>query len=309
MEEEINFRKVVKEPIRWFGLIYPYFFILILVGGLFYVDKMGDAYVNSVPPSLNDTMKVIPKVTKIKGSMSQGVKIDAIRNPSTEMKKKGQQLYVNNCSSCHGQQGIGDGPAAAALNPKPRNFSTTEGWKNERNFYGMYKTLQQGIPGTAMTAYEYLPAEDRIAIINHITTIAELPAVNDEIITKLEQDFSLSKGQSVAAQIPVDEAMKKMTEESLPVVQKVYSMVSYINNHPDEPGVRIFNRVAVNKVNSLTYLQTADVLRKGVDEFIRTAIRNSGRNGFNSGIVYLTKDEWTELYNFLSSLQNKNNNA
>jgi mono/diheme cytochrome c family protein len=31
--------------------------------------------------------------------------------------------FSNLCSSCHGPSGKGNGPAAAALNPKPRDFS------------------------------------------------------------------------------------------------------------------------------------------------------------------------------------------
>src|SRR5712692_7079762 len=39
--------------------------------------------------------------------------------------KKGKEKYIENmrCSACHGESGHGDGPAAVALNPKPRNFS------------------------------------------------------------------------------------------------------------------------------------------------------------------------------------------
>ena len=32
-------------------------------------------------------------------------------------------LFKDTCASCHGAAGKGDGPAAAALNPKPRDFS------------------------------------------------------------------------------------------------------------------------------------------------------------------------------------------
>jgi mono/diheme cytochrome c family protein len=32
-------------------------------------------------------------------------------------------LYKDMCAGCHGASGKGDGPAAAALNPKPRDFS------------------------------------------------------------------------------------------------------------------------------------------------------------------------------------------
>ena len=39
-------------------------------------------------------------------------------------KDKGKALFDVNCSSCHGPQGAGDGPVAAALPPesKPRNL-------------------------------------------------------------------------------------------------------------------------------------------------------------------------------------------
>ena len=35
-------------------------------------------------------------------------------------------LFANVCSQCHGMEGKGDGPAAASLNPKPRNYTDPE---------------------------------------------------------------------------------------------------------------------------------------------------------------------------------------
>ncbi len=36
---------------------------------------------------------------------------------------KGKEKFELMCASCHGPQGKGDGPAGAALNPKPRNLT------------------------------------------------------------------------------------------------------------------------------------------------------------------------------------------
>jgi len=36
---------------------------------------------------------------------------------------KGKAIYDQYCAGCHGSTGKGDGPAAGALNPKPRDLS------------------------------------------------------------------------------------------------------------------------------------------------------------------------------------------
>lgn len=37
--------------------------------------------------------------------------------------EEGRTVFTTNCAACHGPEGMGDGPAAAALDPKPRNLS------------------------------------------------------------------------------------------------------------------------------------------------------------------------------------------
>jgi mono/diheme cytochrome c family protein len=39
-----------------------------------------------------------------------------------EAKAEAESIFASRCMTCHGLQGTGDGPASAALSPKPRNF-------------------------------------------------------------------------------------------------------------------------------------------------------------------------------------------
>ncbi len=43
--------------------------------------------------------------------------------PSQENIARGAELYQTFCSVCHGKQGKGDGPAGAALKPRPANLT------------------------------------------------------------------------------------------------------------------------------------------------------------------------------------------
>ena len=50
--------------------------------------------------------------------------------PSAADLKQAQEIFAGRCTPCHGPQGRGDGPASAALTPKPRNF-TDATWQDK----------------------------------------------------------------------------------------------------------------------------------------------------------------------------------
>jgi mono/diheme cytochrome c family protein len=67
----------------------------------------------------------------------------------------GKQVYDDKCAACHGPAGKGDGPASAALNPKPANFADKafmQGLPVDCHFY----RISKGVTGTGMPPWESL---------------------------------------------------------------------------------------------------------------------------------------------------------
>lgn len=54
-------------------------------------------------------------------------------------------IYDSRCTTCHGAAGKGDGAAAAALNPKPRDLSSAE-WQNSVTDEHIEKIIVSGGP-------------------------------------------------------------------------------------------------------------------------------------------------------------------
>ncbi len=87
-----------------------------------------------------------------------------------ELLEKGKASFDANCASCHGAKGEGDGVAASALDPKPRNL-VTDSLKNGGKPAQVFETLGKGIPGTAMVAFTHLPEQERWALAYYVTDL------------------------------------------------------------------------------------------------------------------------------------------
>jgi cytochrome c oxidase cbb3-type subunit 2 len=91
---------------------------------------------------------------------------------------RGKEVYERRCIGCHGVKGDGNGPAAAFLNPRPRNF-TVGAFKFRSTPSGslptdgdLYRTLTRGVRWTAMPTWHEIPEKDRIAVITYIKTFS-----------------------------------------------------------------------------------------------------------------------------------------
>lgn len=105
----------------------------------------------------------------------------------TGLAADGKMLYTINCASCHGNDGQGDGPRAAGLNPPPRNYKT-EKFKFGDDVVGIHNTLMKGSPGTSMPSFSLLPARDVWAMVHYVRTLVPNPTPTDDaIIAKLPE--------------------------------------------------------------------------------------------------------------------------
>lgn len=66
---------------------------------------------------------------------------------------KGKKIFMSNCATCHGDKGDGKGAAAAALTPKPRNFTDAKEMKDIDDAR-MRKSIMEGRPGTGMVGWK-----------------------------------------------------------------------------------------------------------------------------------------------------------
>lgn len=63
--------------------------------------------------------------------------------PPADPKAEADTVFTQRCSVCHGMSGKGDGPGAAALNPKPRDYSDAAWQKSVDDAY-LAKVIVEG---------------------------------------------------------------------------------------------------------------------------------------------------------------------
>ncbi len=95
--------------------------------------------------------------------------------------KAGKEIFDKRCWFCHGREGKGDGPVAEYLVPRPRDFVTAlfkfriteSGYPPTDEDLNI--TLEKGVPGTAMPAFEGLLGDrERTQVIQYIKTFSSI---------------------------------------------------------------------------------------------------------------------------------------
>ncbi len=82
---------------------------------------------------------------------------------------RGRQLFVRDCSKCHGVEGDGQGSSAEDLDPPPRSFQDPR--MNQLAPYQIFNAVTFGVEGTEMASHlESLRAQERWDIAFYVMT-------------------------------------------------------------------------------------------------------------------------------------------
>ena len=96
-----------------------------------------------------------------------------LKNPipaDEESLERGATLYTTNCASCHGDGGMGDGPAGAALVPAPAAVAHTS--QTMADDYLFWRVSEGGTPfATSMPAWKILDEQARWDMINYMRAL------------------------------------------------------------------------------------------------------------------------------------------
>jgi len=85
----------------------------------------------------------------------------------------GAKIYADRCALCHGPGGKGDGPASAALNPKPRNH-TDGAYMNAQTDEALMEVIRNG-KGVMPPWGSVLSDEEIKAVLEHVRSLAVPP--------------------------------------------------------------------------------------------------------------------------------------
>jgi len=134
-------------------------------------------------------------------------------------------LYQLNCAACHGAAGDGNGPQAAALEPRPTNFQD-HARQFERSVYGLYNTISLGVESTSMPAFGNLRADERWALAFYVT---QFVSTEDE----RNQGGQLWERPGMRTLFPgLSDLVGATPAETLRVGVSAYQVLAYLRAHP-----------------------------------------------------------------------------
>lgn len=103
------------------------------------------------------------------GASETQVQVPQDRLASENALERGKELYDRYCALCHGEDGHGHGPRRSSLSTQPRDFGSPAFDLGPRE---IFRTLETGVPGTAMPSFRALSEEERWDVTAYVMELA-----------------------------------------------------------------------------------------------------------------------------------------
>ncbi|HEX7505558.1 MAG TPA: c-type cytochrome [Polyangia bacterium] len=203
---------------------------------------------------------------------------------------RGEVLFKQNCTSCHGDAGRGDGPAVATLNPKPRNFTQPDKWTRGYRITDIFTTVTLGVKGTGMAPFDFIVPADRMALVHYARSLGSFDHGPEDAkaTEELAQQFR-SKGVHIPNRIPVSLAIKKMVQE-----QAQAPALKLPAEDDKSPAAELLRAVIADPVRaSRTVAATTD--RTDRRAVARAWVAGGPGNGFAPALAGMSMAEWQEI--------------
>jgi mono/diheme cytochrome c family protein len=143
----------------------------------------------------------------------------------------GEALYQDNCASCHGEAGKGDGAAASGLMPPPTNF-TDQATMAERSTESLYQSIANGKGSMPAYGKVFSEAENRAlaAFVRKLSFASTAPAAEAAVteVAMNNEPATPAVTTTITSTVPVTVTVPLTT--TLPVTSTLATVMVQVTN-------------------------------------------------------------------------------
>ena len=156
---------------------------------------------------------------------------------------RGEQLFQQDCASCHGAKGDARTAIAKQLDPPPIAFVDRDRAK-QRSPFALYQVINQGLEGTAMQSFGQLPDAEKWALAYRASRFAYPDALAQQGKAIWDSD------PAIRSRVPDLNALSSLSESQLAAdigADKAGPVIAYLRAHPDVVGARTSSLTVVRE--------------------------------------------------------------
>lgn len=190
--------------------------------------------------------------------------------------QRGEEIYTAQCASCHGDGGMGDGPAGELLDPPASPIAHTSQMMGDD--YLFWRISEGGIPfETAMPAWkDVLDEQSRWSVIHYVRALGQGLVQPKKNVGGVSLDPTIEAAHH-AEMLSQAVAQGVLTEAEAKSFDEIHQLLDdYLQQHPEISGSNMDARqlVALSKMVAAGLLtqEQADTFRDLHDRLVQSGV-------------------------------------